>query len=1363
MATSKSGLDLIHALKASSDPPVPEGKPKIDIATQAWNDQSFYLPGKAELLGDFILTRFAKDKDNDSVSSSLLDIRYWTLLLALFSSAGSHPSSTKSWLSSSLNSFPVASVLAKLLKRYSTGTLPSLDLISVSCKCLSTLWSLAGPKLPMDAILECFTNFLEFTKRTEYNGDVVRLGFAVVSTLRVTFGNLANKKKWYITYVHHNLRVWLEYCQEVHETRHSALRDAVYNVGTDIIFNIESLKASLDRDDDTLFSALKEVIVQAPLMLQILPRLFRSYIQVLKTNKHALFDQGSSRSTPGVAQRVAAEALAFYASCRALLDLLQIDRINASTRVALLALIHEDKLYLPSQLDAEITLKKDVEIATSQLQTNVDEEIQQSAIECLSILTCIDYGLVSFTLSPLLTRLLLFSIPPAFKLLDLLIDYHAKSRSIDVYIHTVFEVLDPTRIPSPGNDGPNLYLASSSGALLHPTHLDHLGKSIRSFATPNQTKGLVKYTVARLRDAWSGYEKASALSNSDSSNKTIGVSEWDMTSTIYAHSARLSAVVLASLSINSVSAEQRGDIAETVDEANELLVKTVLAKLLKVSRWQKSATAWSAQILAAAALRLHYSLCIDPKWVLTRSPTKLLSKAADAFQKQGLLPELSLELFRTLMFLGVDSPEIRQDALDRALSYIMNQPKDNTAIWNGQSHLLTQTEGGSRQLSLAFLHLIIQRWLPSIDSSQFEPQLKKLANITLSTDVNIPIAHGLSVTAIITQGLQSAQTWELPNFRKVLIASVMEGTSTKESPQSVLVFQILLLFPIDYLPRSSRIELIKRAQDFDFAASDNRTRLILRTFLARELTQADFPPHDAAEFVYSLLHGRGMYDELRTITMDLVKLYLRNAMRDNKSATLSKTFEFFSHFDLVRSSVGRDLGKQLVNVLSDYQRESLSKETQSDLLSFHQEWLAAVSRCLVTFIENNGTLPETSTLLTWVHLLSLGRWLQSSVATGQFVKLGQLLVKRLQQGEGTNEHYTACLAILIGELDYYEEAELLIQLDTLIATYVVFHPRISSPDRTFIDSRLAGYIRTSASAPFSYALDQLASLLTPEMLQSSSGTSLLHLASVLLHDPPQGDLKASQKFSSECFRVFADAITSTPRPMQQQVLAFISTCCSERPAVLRPTDTGNLWSTLAKMVANSKLHDEHTSQPMFQQIISIISTIVRLRRDLLVNNLPQLGHILSRLILCLRTTRHNLGAMQKSMVLDTFPQWITAEEPLTIREAKALARLLENINAKTVVRNNAAHQELQKAESLVKPFSKHASYILKAYVAVMNDPLCVLPLPIRKELQSGLFVLCGMVNDHSRDAIMVSLDVGGKLTLKSLWQAYEKQRYHGQG
>ncbi len=76
------------------------------------------------------------------------------------------------------------------------------------------------------------------------------------------------------------------------------------------------------------------------------------------------------------------------------------------------------------------------------------------------------------------------------------------------------------------------------------------------------------------------------------------------------------------------------------------------------------------------------------------------------------------------------------------------------------------------------------------------------------------------------------------------------------------------------------------------------------------------------------------------------------------------------------------------------------------------------------------------------------------VATGQFVKLGQLLVRRLQQGGGTNEQYTACLAILIGELDYYEETELLIQLDTLIATYVVFHPRISSPGTLFANSPL---------------------------------------------------------------------------------------------------------------------------------------------------------------------------------------------------------------------------------------------------------------------------------------------------------------------
>jgi hypothetical protein len=126
---------------------------------------------------------------------------------------------------------------------------------------------------------------------------------------------------------------------------------------------------------------------------------------------------------------------------------------------------------------------------------------------------------------------------------------------------------------------------------------------------------------------------------------------------------------------------------------------------------------------------------------------------------------------------------------------------------------------------------------------------------------------------------------------------------------------------------------------------------------------------------------------------------------------------------------------------------------------------------------------------------------------------------------------------------------------------------------------------------------------------------------------------------------------------------------------------------------------------------------------------------------------------------------MSASRPHGAEEAKVLGRLLESLTTKTTVRVlSSATSETRKAESLAKPFSKHATYVLKAYIEAMNDPLCVLPLDVRKELQPGIFALCSMISEHSRDTLMISaLDAGGKLTLKALWKEYEKQRYVGKG
>ena len=172
-------------------------------------------------------------------------------------------------------------------------------------------------------------------------------------------------------------------------------------------------------------------------------------------------------------------------------------------------------------------------------------------------------------------------------------------------------------------------------------------------------------------------------------------------------------------------------------------------------------------------------------------------------------------------------------------------------------------------------------------------------------------------------------------------------------------------------------------------------------------------------------------------------------------------------------------------------------------------------------------------------------------------------------------------------------------------------------------------------------------------------------------------------------------------------------------------------------------------------------------------SLPHLGLILRRLLLCLRGSRPNLGGKQTALVMSTQPRWICCStHPLGGEEAKALGRLLENLDIKTTVRihtssSSSSLQEPQKAkaESLARPFSKHAAYVLKAYIEAMSDPLCVMSLEVRKELKEGLFALCGMMSVHSRDALMVGggLDAGEKAVLKSVWKEWEAVRYVGKG
>ena len=76
--------------------------------------------------------------------------------------------------------------------------------------------------------------------------------------------------------------------------------------------------------------------------------------------------------------------------------------------------------------------------------------------------------------------------------------------------------------------------------------------------------------------------------------------------------------------------------------------------------------------------------------------------------------------------------------------------------------------------------------------------------------------------------------------------------------------------------------------------------------------------------------------------------------------------------------------------------------------------------------------------------------------------------------------------------------------------------------------------------------------------------------------------------------------------------------------------------------------------------------------------------------------------------------------------------------------------------------SKHAVYMLVAYVRCVTQPATTIAVPLRRELEPGLFALCDMCGDFERDAALKGmLDASGQVVFKALWTEWEHQRYKG--
>ena len=238
MAALLNAQDFIRALKASADPPQVGGPFKIEIARQAWDSPSLYVPNKAEAIAEWLLSTLLKDKSRrpyvvlfslpavptsnpfaSSAENPICDDRYWKLLGDLLSNSNgakgdNHPRSLRPWLVPLLSRIPIAPVILSYFDILRAGGASVGAFHAVAARCISALWPLAVPKFSPETLLECFGAVVQLGISSGIPDapcdplqalDESRALSAIVSSYRTSLANSAGKRKG---------RGWSAFCPE---------------------------------------------------------------------------------------------------------------------------------------------------------------------------------------------------------------------------------------------------------------------------------------------------------------------------------------------------------------------------------------------------------------------------------------------------------------------------------------------------------------------------------------------------------------------------------------------------------------------------------------------------------------------------------------------------------------------------------------------------------------------------------------------------------------------------------------------------------------------------------------------------------------------------------------------------------------------------------------------------------------------------------------------------------------------------------------------------------------------------------------------------------------------------------------------
>ncbi|KAI0082239.1 hypothetical protein K474DRAFT_1586046 [Panus rudis PR-1116 ss-1] len=1057
-------------------------------------------------------------------------------------------------------------------------------------------------------------------------------------------------------------------------------------------------------------------------------------------------------------------------------------------------------------------------------------ELTGLALDCLCILTDVDYELIPSPLERVLPVISMVQglAEPGSAYLKRLLIFHSKTRTMDTFLLSALQSISFTAKAAQESylltcSSPLLSnafldrLSRATLASLTPGQVSEVAREVLE----KLSEALETFQEQATRS--STIDESRKRRRRERRSPTFGITDPDHAAVRFAFMAKVACVVLASLPLHLTSDETQSEIRRAIQSFYACSILQNLLNTLKSVSIDSHADNWCHEIVATFLLRLRYTLLVCPQYsLLTENNGNLLSKLKDLLETESVIHELRVEIQRTLLHISsensLDATSVIADILKRAHS-IQSQ---ELAAWDGKLHRLKGDDASSA--AIASLHVLLDRWLPNLDKLASMEQLQQLSQImltalpyhTLSQSDASP-ANSISIPLAFVKLLRDAEFWELQNFREALVSQINEqtaplghvdvkdlfeqdGGSLRQNPaEFVGIYELLLYAPPEFFPRGVRTDLLRRAMVVDvtlgFSAKgrplypvERRHLLVVREFIRRVFAYVGGVEHAAiseytsylVEPPFSLLE-----EDVSKTTLNLFKMHIEtmfaSSLKGNADALSSLLRSFIQSRELSMSAAQTDhpgkfklrcLALLLESLVAEISPSQLrGGEVLENLKNLHGCLYSTLhSRILVLVSVESPDLSQYCIYIDlWCAFLAFQRWLDVQGAT--IPLLGRPLVAKIMQSISNRvrilgEVLISTFAVLLEELAFNSDKKG--HIEFVVASYLAFYKQCNASEREALNVRLETISKKLSLETFAVVLNIVSEGIGRSDLGAEHLNTLIRLSHSLIHNAPEGTLRLTQDHVTTCLMSFIDQPAhSTNTILLHQVLSFITTHINDRPAALRSSQVPPICSLIGRALAPSMTHDSQTCRGIFSEIVSALSGLVRLRRDLVLPILPLLCLTLRRLINCLKTVVPNLGARQKRLVSNTLPQWISTNDPLSSREARPLARLLTSLTTKTVIRTHsnvpALGLESQKADSLSRPLSKHIFVVLKTYIETLNDPLCVLSTDIRRELEPGLFALCEIIGEKYRDSLMVALDSGGKVVMKGLWKQYEKQRYVGKG